>query len=93
MALLVMPRTHKWWRWVFVVLAVVMPLLVTVSRMYRGMHHPTDVMGAVILTSLLVPLLWFVIRPNADLSATQKTTQTPIEARPGAAIGVGTSAS
>jgi undecaprenyl-diphosphatase len=87
-----MPRTDKWWRWVFVVLAVVMPLLVAVSRMYRGMHHPTDVMGAVLLTSLLVPLMWFVVRPNADLAATGTKTETPTEARPATAIGVGTSA-
>jgi undecaprenyl-diphosphatase len=104
MALLVVPRTDRWWRWVFVALAIVMPVLVAGSRMYRGMHHPTDVMGAIVLTSLLVPLMWFVIRPNADLAATgtkaetpteapsKMPNETPTEARPGTAIGVGTSA-
>jgi undecaprenyl-diphosphatase len=77
MAVLVMPRTGRWWRWVFVVLAVLMPLLVAVSRLYRGMHHPTDVIGAALLTALLVPLMWFVVKPNADLSEAGTGTQTP----------------
>lgn len=66
-ALLVMPRTDRWWRWLTVVLAVVMPLGVAVSRVYRGMHHPTDVIGAVLLTALWIGLLYWVIRPNEDV--------------------------
>ncbi|HEX2772044.1 MAG TPA: phosphatase PAP2 family protein [Micromonosporaceae bacterium] len=66
-ALLVMPRTDRWWRWLTVVLAVVMPLGVAVSRMYRGMHHPTDVMGALLLMTLWIGVLYWVIRPNEDL--------------------------
>jgi undecaprenyl-diphosphatase len=66
-ALLVMPRTDRWWRWVTVVLAVVMPLGVAVSRMYRGMHHPTDVVGAVLLMVMWLGVLYWVIRPNEDL--------------------------
>ncbi|MEV4759964.1 phosphatase PAP2 family protein [Micromonospora sp. NPDC049559] len=66
-AVLVMPRTDRWWRWLSVVAAVVMPLGVALSRMYRGMHHPTDLMGAVLLGTLWVGLLWWVVRPNADL--------------------------
>lgn len=67
-AILVMPRTDRWWRWLTVVLAVIMPVIVATSRMYRGMHHPSDVMGAILLTALLVGLLYWVIRPNADLA-------------------------
>ncbi|GIJ29436.1 hypothetical protein Vqi01_45980 [Micromonospora qiuiae] len=66
-AVIVFPRTDRWWRWVFVALAVVMPVGVAVSRMYRGMHHPTDFMGAVLLTTLWVGLLYLVVRPNEDL--------------------------
>ena len=65
-AILVMSRVRHGWRWVSVVTAVLMPLGVAVSRMYRGMHHPTDVLGAAILTALWVGLLWWVIRPNAE---------------------------
>lgn len=68
MALVVTGRTRRWWRWVFVALAVIMPVGVAVSRMYRGMHHPSDFVGAMLLTSLWIGLLWWVIRPNADVA-------------------------
>lgn len=66
-AVIVFPRTDRWWRWLFVAAAVVMPTGVAVSRMYRGMHHPTDFMGAIILTALWIGLLYWVIRPNEDV--------------------------
>jgi undecaprenyl-diphosphatase len=65
-AIVVMSRVPHRWRWIAVILAVVMPLGVAISRMYRGMHHPTDVLGAALLTTLWVGLLWWVIRPNAE---------------------------
>jgi membrane-associated phospholipid phosphatase len=68
-AVLVLHRTRAWWRWVTVVAAVVMPLLVAISRMYRGMHHPTDVLGGVLLAGLLIPLAYWLVRPN-DLPPT-----------------------
>ena len=64
-AIIVMPCTDRWWRWLTVVAAVVMPAAVAVSRMYRGMHHPTDVVGAVLLSAMWVSLLWWVVRPDA----------------------------
>lgn len=63
-AVLVMGRMHSRWRWLAVVLAVVMPAGVALSRMYRGMHHPTDLLGAAILTALWAGLLWWVLRPD-----------------------------
>ncbi|BFU43529.1 phosphatase PAP2 family protein [Krasilnikovia sp. MM14-A1004] len=66
-ALLVVPRIRQWWRWVFVVLAVVMPAGVALSRMYRGEHHPTDVLGALLLTVCWLGVLTWTVRPHADL--------------------------
>jgi len=63
-AVLVMGRVRSRWRWLAVVLAVVMPAGVALSRMYRGMHHPTDLLGAAILTALWAGLLWWALRPN-----------------------------
>ncbi|MBE1488591.1 undecaprenyl-diphosphatase [Plantactinospora soyae] len=68
-ALLVMPRTDRWWRWLTVVAAVVMPLAVAASRMYRGMHHPSDFAGAMLLTIAWIGVLWLVLRPNEELRA------------------------
>ncbi|MEV0806899.1 phosphatase PAP2 family protein [Micromonospora sp. NPDC050200] len=67
MALIVFVRTDRWWRWLFVGLAVIMPVGVAVSRMYRGMHHPTDFMGAILLSALWMGSLYWVVRPNADV--------------------------
>ncbi|BCL16504.1 phosphatase PAP2 family protein [Micromonospora sagamiensis] len=67
-AIVVFPRTDRWWRWVFVALAVVMPAGVAISRMYRGMHHPTDFMGAILLTACWIGILYWVVRPNADVA-------------------------
>jgi undecaprenyl-diphosphatase len=41
------------------VLAIALPIFVGLSRLYRGMHHPTDVMGSVVLGvgSLMFALL------------------------------------
>ena len=71
-AVLVVPRVRAWWRWLFVALAVIMPAGVALSRMYRGMHHPTDFLGAGVLTACWITLLWFVLRPNADVAEGNK---------------------
>ncbi|MEH0841944.1 phosphatase PAP2 family protein [Micromonospora sp. CPCC 205711] len=68
-AIIVFARTDRWWRWLFVAMAVIMPVGVAVSRMYRGMHHPTDFMGAILLSALWIGLLYWVVRPNADVHA------------------------
>jgi undecaprenyl-diphosphatase len=39
-------------RGVFIALAVILPLLVASSRMYRGMHYLSDVLGGVLLGSV-----------------------------------------
>ncbi|GGN61097.1 hypothetical protein GCM10010112_17870 [Actinoplanes lobatus] len=64
-AIIVMARVRKPWRWTFPALAVIMPLGVALSRMYRGMHHPTDLLGAMLLAAAWITVLWWTVRPNA----------------------------
>lgn len=46
LALLISSRYHQAWvRAIVWTLAVLLPVFVAVSRMYRGMHHPLDVAG------------------------------------------------
>ena len=52
-AILVIGHARGWWRWLFLVPAIAMPVLVALSRLYRGEHHPTD-----LLASLLFAALW-----------------------------------
>jgi undecaprenyl-diphosphatase len=39
-AILVISHARCWWRWLFLVPAIALPVLVALSRMYRGEHHP-----------------------------------------------------
>jgi undecaprenyl-diphosphatase len=52
-ALLVRRAAHGWWRVPVVVLAAALPVVVALQRLYTGLHHPTDVLG-----SLLLALVW-----------------------------------
>ena len=70
--LLVVPRTTAWWRWLALVPLVVMPSLVALSRLYRGEHHPTDLLGSVVLAALWLAATYLTIRPNADLPDTAR---------------------
>jgi undecaprenyl-diphosphatase len=45
--------------------------------MYRGEHHPTDVLGAAVLTAMWLTTLWLAIRPAAK---TQSVTEAAAEA-------------
>jgi undecaprenyl-diphosphatase len=68
-AVLAMPRVRHWWRWLFLTAAVLMPLWVATSRMYRGMHHPTDVLGSMILAAGWLAAMVYFVRPNCDLDS------------------------
>jgi membrane-associated phospholipid phosphatase len=39
----------RWLRWTVIALAVAIPILVGIARLYRGMHFPTDVTGGIVL--------------------------------------------
>ena len=41
-----------------------MPALVALSRMYRGEHHPTDVLGSLLFAALWITTLTLLIKPG-----------------------------
>ena len=65
-AILVIGQARGWWRWLFIVPAIAMPVLVALSRMYRGEHHPTDIAGSLLFSALWLTATTLLIRPNAD---------------------------
>jgi undecaprenyl-diphosphatase len=67
LAILVVPRTRGFWRWAVIALAVLMPSLVALSRIYRGAHHPLDVAGGLLLALLWLTAVTIAVQPNADL--------------------------
>ncbi len=64
-AIVVIGHARGWWRWLFLIPAIVMPVLIALSRMYRGEHHPTDVLGSVIFAALWLTATTLLIKPNA----------------------------
>jgi len=63
LAVLVIGHARGWWRWFFLVPAIAMPALVALSRMYRGEHHPTDVLGSLLFSALWITALTLLIKP------------------------------
>ncbi|HEX9527772.1 MAG TPA: phosphatase PAP2 family protein, partial [Streptosporangiaceae bacterium] len=55
-----------WWRWLFLIPTIAMPVLVALSRIYRGEHHPTDILGSLLFSALWLTATSLLIRPNAD---------------------------
>jgi undecaprenyl-diphosphatase len=64
LAILVIGHARGWWRWLFLIPAIAMPALVAVSRMYRGEHHPTDVLGSLLFAALWVSAVTLLVKPN-----------------------------
>lgn len=42
---------------------LLIPVLVAVQRLYTGAHHPTDLLGSVLLASIWTATAWWVVRP------------------------------
>jgi undecaprenyl-diphosphatase len=76
LAILVIGHAHGWWRWLFLIPAVAMPVLVAVSRMYRGEHHPTDILGSLLFAALWLTAVSVLVQPNAGRRA-----DSPVPAR------------
>jgi undecaprenyl-diphosphatase len=68
-AILVIGHARGWWRWLFLVPAIAMPVLVAMSRMYRGEHHPTDILGSLLFAALWLTATTALIKPSADRQA------------------------
>jgi len=91
-AILVMGHARGWWRWLFLIPAIAMPVLVALSRMYRGEHHPTDVLGSLLFAALWLTAASALIRPNADARAQARPAAPDASGEPdGAAVSPGSS--
>jgi undecaprenyl-diphosphatase len=63
-AILVIGHARGWWRFLFLIPAIAMPVLVAVSRMYRGEHHPTDVLASLLFAALWLTATTLLIKPD-----------------------------
>ncbi|MCX0272572.1 phosphatase PAP2 family protein [Nocardia zapadnayensis] len=42
---------------------ILIPALVAAQRLYAGAHHPTDLLGSLLLASIWTTIAWWVVRP------------------------------
>lgn len=66
LAVLVARRTRARWRWAVVALTVTAAALTAWSRVYRGVHFPTDVLGSLLLALPWLATTWHLLRPDAE---------------------------
>ena len=60
---------HSRYRWIKVTAVVVctaVPLLIAVSRVYRGMHYPTDVLAGMLFGAIWLTVVVFYVRTHDD---------------------------
>jgi undecaprenyl-diphosphatase len=65
-AILVIGHARGWWRYLFLIPAIVMPIMIAVARMYRGEHHPTDILASLLFAALWLTATMMLINPNED---------------------------
>jgi len=65
-AILVIGHARGWWRYLFLIPAIVMPVMIATARLYRGEHHPTDILASVLFAALWLAATTMLIKPNQD---------------------------
>ena len=81
LAILVIGHARGWWRWLFLIPAIALPILVAASRMYRGEHHPTDVLGSLVFSALWLTAVTVLMKPNAGPETRTRTRAVGSSAR------------
>jgi undecaprenyl-diphosphatase len=66
LAILVIGHARGWWRYLFLIPAIVMPVMIALSRMYRGEHHPTDILASLVFAGLWLTAATKLIKPSED---------------------------
>jgi membrane-associated phospholipid phosphatase len=85
-ALLAVALVHRWWRWVVIGLAVVVPALIAVARVYEGVHYPTDIAGSLLLALPWTAVVWRVLAPHpgmSDVDTSRRGAVRPVPASTG----------
>ncbi|WP_353946938.1 diacylglycerol kinase family protein [Streptomyces sp. HUAS MG91] len=82
LAVLAFSRIRGPWRKVLGGVLLLIPVLVAAARLYRGMHHPTDVLGGMLngTLSLLIVGSAFLTRDTPRTSARDGSPDTPAPA-------------
>jgi undecaprenyl-diphosphatase len=63
-AILVIGHARGWWRYLLLIPAAVMPVMIATARMYRGEHHPTDILASLLFAALWLTATTMLIKPD-----------------------------
>ncbi|MFD9323829.1 diacylglycerol kinase family protein [Streptomyces sp. NPDC060053] len=87
LAVLALSRLRGPWRRIVGGLLLLVPVLVAVARLYRGMHHPTDVVGGLLNGSLSLLIVGRALFTDGTVTAPAGPSPTPSFASAGANPG------
>ncbi|MET9730515.1 diacylglycerol kinase family protein [Streptomyces sp. NPDC006458] len=73
LAVLALSRLRRPWRYVVGAVLCCLPILVGVARLYRGMHHPTDVAGGLMNGSLSLLIVGRALLTDGFVAAPAKS--------------------
>ncbi|MFI0165716.1 diacylglycerol kinase family protein [Streptomyces sp. NPDC017095] len=82
LAVLAFTRLRGPWRGIVTGLLCVLPLLVGASRLYRGMHHPTDVVGGVVNGTLSLLVVGSAVLADGRVTAPGARALSALASRP-----------
>jgi membrane-associated phospholipid phosphatase len=58
---------RTWVAWLVTTGLLLLPVAVAWARLYRGMHHPSDIAGSIINGTLCIVLAWFLVKHRTRL--------------------------
>lgn len=76
LAVLALSRLRGPWRRIVGALLLLVPVLVAVARLYRGMHHPTDVVGGLVNGTLSLLIVGRALFTDGTVTAPAGTSPT-----------------
>ena len=80
-ALMATRIANVWARRAVIVLCVIAPLLVSYARLYRGAHHPTDIVWGIINGVLCALLAWNYLRREPGRTDDDATREDVVQTR------------
>ena len=78
-AIILWHSRHRWIKVVAVVICAAVPLMIAGSRVYRGMHYPTDVLAGLLLGAIWLTVVILYVRTH-DAGGRRTRPSTPIGA-------------
>ncbi|WP_405624970.1 diacylglycerol kinase family protein [Streptomyces sp. NBC_00016] len=87
LAVLALSRLRGPWRRIVGALLLLVPVLVAVARLYRGMHHPTDVVGGLVNGTLSLLIVGRALFTDGTVTAPAGASPAPSFASAGTSPG------